>query len=1051
MGLTKTQVLQKLGKLPNSVQEADLILKDVIHSVCSGELSLHEVVEGLSSSLTHTSPAERSAGTRLLADLLHSLPSSSLNTAQITFLVSFFVDRLKDHHSVIPNVFYACLALVKQEVIDGEDVRKLIQGIFREVQCQSHIMSDRRNIYTFFKYCILNKHQDLEALGTDFILGLVTAVDGERDPRNLVLVFSLVPVIVQSIPTGPFTEDLFEVVAAYFPIDFVPPVNDPYGISQEDLVLGLRRALASTPLFAPYCLPLLQEKLDSDINSAKLDALHTLVSCCEIYSGEDIRPHVIPLWHSIRREVVDGIGEGMEQAALSALTAVVTTLNKGPISPAVLQATQSLVQMSLNECVPHLTTPEQRLVFPSARLLLALVVAAQGPATTVSAAVVPLLAEQSRTKKEETAQRNTIIILGKFLGAAAAFPDLLTGGLGQHEEVWWTALSLALSQPVPQVKEAAVVALTAALPALSHHRLSAAATTLTSALLDSQRQEKLKSCIVSCLAALGRLHPSAIVDHVLPHLLVEMERDVCDNDQWVKEVQVLDTLAVLTLAHSQVSQVLPLLWDRTKASLAKKPGEIERAIHYLSCVRKILVNTLEEPECREYIVNEWCGIKQTMALAVSAIWECQDTAKLPSVMAELSAICRLLLATVSEPHGLVESLVSVAIGGSVVQSSGVLSEVLATHPKASTLLFTGLIGNEDSPRAQYMVYMAEGVLMGARSLPESAAGILSQLRKVVWGPELEEKSEGAREGKQEVRRVAAILHASVINKLPKGVSLTRSLEETWSDVMRELEVGVSKGKRRWALTIATWTCKALILRGAEEWKQWCARMQELLNDALIGMEAAHNFGTIVKDHDYALTSHTHANIRLLHKQRFFESVVGPLVELFSTTNDIKTKSCALVAIASLLPWLPHIVLNAHIQKLLPVLLQGLNTSDFSKIGEASINMERNDARCGSETRLSTLTTLASLLMQNASPAERHTSTLISFLMPLTTYHPLTVRVKALECLAALVTLPVSVILPYRNEVVRGLRSALDDRKRVVRQAATHTRSLWILVGAPGGF
>ncbi|KAK4308132.1 hypothetical protein Pmani_020162 [Petrolisthes manimaculis] len=632
--------------------------------------------------------------------------------------------------------------------------------------------------------------------------------------------------------------------------------------------------------------------------------------------------------------------------------------------------------------------PEQRLVFPSARLLLlALVVAAEGPVTTVSTAVVvPLLPEQSRTKKEETAtQRNTIIILGKFLGAGAAFPDLLTGGLGQHEEVWWTALSLALSQPVPQVQEAAVVALTAALPALSNHRLSAAATTLTSALLDSQRQEKLKSSIVNCLAALGRLHPSAILDHVLSHLLVEMERaisfwDVCDNDQWVKEVQVLDTLAVLTLAHSQVSQVLPLLWDRTKASLAKKPGEIERAIHFLSCVRKILVNTLEEPECREYIINEWCGIKQTMALAVSTIWECQDTAKLPSVMAELSAIL-----------------------------PGV-----ASHCQRSlllTLLFTGLIGNEDSPRAEYMVYMTEGVLMGARSLPESAAGILGQLRKVVWGPELEEKSEGAREGKQEVRRVAAILHASVINKLPKGVSLTKSLEETWSDVMRELEAGVSKGKHRWALTIATWTCKALILRGAEEWKQWCIRMQELLSDPLIGMEAAHNFGTIVKDHNYALTSHTHANIR-----GSLKVWLAPWWNYSALlTNDIKTKSCALVAIASLLPWLTHIVLNAHIQKFLPVLLQGLNTSDFSKIGEASINMERHDARCGSETRLSTLTTLASLLKQNASPAERHTSTLISFLMPLTTYHPLTVGVKALECLAALVTLPVSVILPYRNE------------------------------------
>lgn len=61
---------------------------------------------------------------------------------------------------------------------------------------------------------------------------------------------------------------------------------------------------------------------------------------------------------------------------------------------------------------------------------------------------------------------------------------------------------------------------------------------------------------------------------------------------------------------------------------------------------QILVNTLEEPGCREYIVTEWCGIKQTGALVVGAILECQDTAVLPSLLSELSAICRMLVATV---------------------------------------------------------------------------------------------------------------------------------------------------------------------------------------------------------------------------------------------------------------------------------------------------------------------------------------------------------------------------------------------------------------------
>lgn len=66
----------------------------------------------------------------------------------------------------------------------------------------------------------------------------------------------------------------------------------------------------------------------------------------------------------------------------------------------------------------------------------------------------------------------------------------------------------------------------------------------------------------------------------------------------------------------------------------------------------------------------------------------------------------ILLYSYSEPHGLVESLLSVTSGGSVVQSDGVLSEVSTTHPDASTLLSTGLIKDEDRPKAQYMVRFA---------------------------------------------------------------------------------------------------------------------------------------------------------------------------------------------------------------------------------------------------------------------------------------------------------------------------------------------------------
>ena len=58
---------------------------------------------------------------------------------------------------------------------------------------------------------------------------------------------------------------------------FFQSETDPSGITKEDLIQELRYCLASTPKFAQYCLPLLLEKLTSDLKSAKIDSLQTLV------------------------------------------------------------------------------------------------------------------------------------------------------------------------------------------------------------------------------------------------------------------------------------------------------------------------------------------------------------------------------------------------------------------------------------------------------------------------------------------------------------------------------------------------------------------------------------------------------------------------------------------------------------------------------------------------------------------------------------------------------------------------------------------------------
>lgn len=60
----------------------------------------------------------------------------------------------------------------------------------------------------------------------DFVFGVISAVDGERDPRNLLLLFEWLPKFLKSVNLGHLNEEMFEVMACYFPVDFRAPSTD---------------------------------------------------------------------------------------------------------------------------------------------------------------------------------------------------------------------------------------------------------------------------------------------------------------------------------------------------------------------------------------------------------------------------------------------------------------------------------------------------------------------------------------------------------------------------------------------------------------------------------------------------------------------------------------------------------------------------------------------------------------------------------------------------------------------------------------------------------
>ena len=221
---------------------------------------------------------------------------------EIQTFVLFFSDRLKDHHSIQPIVLYGFLGLISYQNVLDDDIIKIVQVIFHEVHVQSLTQSDRSNVFNLFNNLLKTKMNVLKRISADFLLGFIQAMDSERDPRNLLICFQNSKIILENFEISLFEEDFFEVLSCYFPIEFTPPKNNPFNISREDLVLGLRTCLTSTKQFAPYAIPLYVEKLSSDMADAKKDSLITFTDCLKIYDSRFVEPFLNDIWMQIRKD-----------------------------------------------------------------------------------------------------------------------------------------------------------------------------------------------------------------------------------------------------------------------------------------------------------------------------------------------------------------------------------------------------------------------------------------------------------------------------------------------------------------------------------------------------------------------------------------------------------------------------------------------------------------------------------------------------------------------------------------------------------------------------
>ncbi|CAG8591106.1 1548_t:CDS:10, partial [Cetraspora pellucida] len=357
----------------DSSQEIDSIVSSIVTEVHNGQ-SLLSLVKSLGEFLTSEDSVIRAKGTRLLSSVLSECPQEQINNSAGIVQLPFRI-----HDNIGLNV-QSLQQIVRHEVLQTLDI------LLRD-----HIHA-------------------LKQLESEFVAGYIQSMDGEKDPRNLLLAFSSIKLIIQEFDISSQAESLFEVTFCYFPITFKPPPDDPYGITSDDLKVALRECLSATPLFAKFAMPLLVEKLASDSNS-----MEALKACAPVYGLSTIVPHLEVLWDYLKDEIINATNDSFELIALEAIQSITETLSVDGIEN--LDHLQQFLKNVVTGCLVNLKTPELKLAKPCGKILKYCAIASDPACNIIISATLNNFIIQYRTSDLATQKKGILEILVELIAA----------------------------------------------------------------------------------------------------------------------------------------------------------------------------------------------------------------------------------------------------------------------------------------------------------------------------------------------------------------------------------------------------------------------------------------------------------------------------------------------------------------------------------------------------------------------------------------------------------------------------------------------------------
>ncbi|XP_037819827.1 MMS19 nucleotide excision repair protein homolog [Lucilia sericata] len=955
-----TQVsLEEAIKSDKSLKNAaEQIAKDIQNK----SYEIVNLCEQLNFALTSSNVEQRVQGTWLFSRVLANLPKDQLNAEQCEVLANFYAARLKDHHNVIPAIIEGIDALIHMKMFPGKGVVVILQSFFLHTTCQSQLRSDRYRLFTIFKFISETFVEELKAMSGDFIYGIISSIDGERDPRNLDFIYSFMPDFIATYPLLHLSEEMFEIFACYFPIDFNPSKNDPDTITRENLSNKLTKCLVASVDFVEWCVTLALEKLESELIVAKCDSLELLYQAALKFPCESLEEHFEQIWTALKSEVFPG-SDNKDVVAL-ALRALRCILEQAT-AEAKTTISHNYQTMILGTILTHLSDVKHRLFNPAS--LIALVCVAGDPvfaSEKILNTFLLKLQEPSATEDDEQFIRIFNIIEQLFCIVTAKGETVIKA---VNSQVCAQLHALAIQklrsfetctkEKVNQdLLKAAIGVLIESAPIINEANRALVYKVLMQLLThDSIDLEQTQTL----LERLGALQPIELQSNCIDGCI----NNFANYNNFVKE-KVLSNLLPLIRQMAFTERIMDLLY---KQSFGDETISNDVRLLALKALNKLLQN-----EDERFIED----LQHNSELISKLVHLAQNNKQLDSqVLAEISQSLSLIIRTLA-----------------VSEQFMVATEYLYSlnlQLTADLYIAKGLLGflNKDI------------------SLDDHFERLMDDLTQLSLMSEDEH-----------VREVAHHLMCSLVNK----IDYTEHNRGIVRRIITSLKEAIRKENKK-AVEALSWLARGLVVRGSDDAAEIVEALAELLDHASLAGAATLAFDIISAEYPQL---HLPV-VKFLFKQKFFHLILNKLGHKLETYCEHH-----LTAFIYVIKTTPHAVLKMNLEKIGPIIFKCLDSSN-------------------AHTLCIALKICENFIKQQDEYYRGHLNHLIPACLKLSKFNnAMQVRVLSLNLLYDITKYPTFVLLPYKMDVVLDLASALDDPKRLVRNAAVQARNAWYLVGAP---